>query len=725
MLLKSTFKTMLIFSHKFTFFIICVFISLGALSQEPKEIKKANKEYNNESYYTAAKLTIEAFEKVNPKSKKANDRKGDMAFKTAECFRHVEDFKQAIEWYQKALSFNYQKNKPEVLFYYAEMSRYLGDCKVATENYKAYKAMVPSDKRLEAGLNACKLISEFELNKTRHIITNVNVLNKEGFDMSPVWADKKRSSIVFSSDRPSSLNGDVDPRSGGTLMDLWVAQKDKNDNWQEPALINGEKINTEFNEGTVCFDSKYKKMFFTRCPKESNKNLGCEIWLSDIRGKEWGEPTKLPIKSDDTISVGHPCVSGDGNYLIFASNMSGGFGGLDLWYTTYSKKTNLWSVPVNLGPEINTAGDEMFPSFNSYEDLYFSSNGHPGLGALDIFKAQRVVDSDKYLWENPVNIGLPRNSEANDYSLIEINENAGFFTSERKNGVGNNSKPDLYNYKLPPNNYDLKIMVSKLGQSERKISSVKVLIQGADGSVVEGKTDRLGQVFFDVKENGERIIKENMDYTIITYKAGSEKNKSETKFTTRGVTFDQNFIIDVPLLIPEEKIRIPEVRYAFGKWELLQDSTISSKDSLNFVYDVLMKYPKMILELSSHTDSRSTDEYNQKLSENRARECVKYLVEEKGIDIRRLIPVGKGEKEPVKWIDAAGKTNLLSESYINQYKSSDAILFEKLHALNRRTEGMVRSMDFDPSLAEQKLLDPLVDLSKIKKGNKKKKKKKN
>ena len=108
---------MLIFSHKLTFFIICVFLSLGALSQEPKEIKKANKEYNNESYYTAAKLTIEAFEKVNPKSKKANDRKGDMAFKTAECFRHVEDFKQAVEWYQKALSFNYQKNKPEVLFY--------------------------------------------------------------------------------------------------------------------------------------------------------------------------------------------------------------------------------------------------------------------------------------------------------------------------------------------------------------------------------------------------------------------------------------------------------------------------------------------------------------------------------------------------------------------------------------------------------------------------------
>ena len=178
------------------------------------------------------------------------------------------------------------------------------------------------------------------------------------------------------------------------------------------------------------------------------------------------------------------------------------------------------------------------------------------------------------------------------------------------------------------------------------------------------------------------------------------------------------------MLIPEEKIRIPEVRYAFGKWELLQDSTISSKDSLNFVYDVLMKYPKMILELSSHTDCRGNDEFNLKLSNNRARECVQYLVEEKGIDIRRLIPVGKGKKEPVKWIDDRGKTMVLNEKYINQFKTKDPLKFEKLHALNRRTEGFVRGMDFDPDLAEQKLLSPVENLKMEKKESKKRKKKK-
>jgi outer membrane protein OmpA-like peptidoglycan-associated protein len=286
-------------------------------------------------------------------------------------------------------------------------------------------------------------------------------------------------------------------------------------------------------------------------------------------------------------------------------------------------------------------------------------------------------------------------------------------------------KPDLYKYQLPPNIFDLKVIVSKLGSIDKKLANIKVVIIGSDSSKIEGITDRKGNVFFDLKPNGEKIIKENTDYTITAYKVGSEKNKSETQFTTRGLRRDQNFIIDVPLLIPEEKIRIPEVRYAFGKWELLQDSTISSKDSLNFVYDVLMKYPKMILELSSHTDSRGSDDLNLMLSNNRAKECIRYLVEEKGIDVRRLIPVGKGEKEPVKWIDEKGKAVLLTEKYINQFKEKNLAKFEKLHALNRRTEGLVRGMDFDPDLAEQRLLQPMEDLKKAKKEKKGKKKKKN
>lgn len=699
-------------------------LAFQVLSQEPKEIRKANKAFQDENYIEAVNLTKYAFEKVNPKSRKASERKGDMAYKTAECYRKLEDYKNALDWYQKAIVVNYQTIRPDVLFYYAEMIRYMGDYNLAIENYNAYKVLAPTDTRADAGLVSCKEVAKFMSHKTNHLVTNVSVLNKDGFDMSPVFADKKKTSIIFSSNRPSPMSGDTDPRTGESHMDLWLTQIDKKGNFGEPVLLPGEKINTEFNEGTVCFDSKFKKMFFTRCPFEKNKNLGCEIWMSELRGKDWAEPVKLPLKNADSVSIGHPCVSADGNFLIFVAELPGGFGGKDLWYSTYSKKADIWSPPVNLGPEINTAGNEMFPTFNSYEDLYFSTDGRPGLGGLDIFKAIKSSANGKNLWEKAENIGYPRNSEANDFGLIEINETEGYLTSERKSGLGKAFKTDLYKYQLPPNKYDIKIIVSKLGQIEKKIGNVKVVIIGSDSSKVEGVTDKKGVIFFETKANGERVIKENTDYTIITYRVGSEKNKSETQFTTRGLRYDQNFIIDVPLLITEEKIRIPEVRYAFGKWELLQDSTISSKDSLNFVYDVLMKYPKMILELSSHTDCRGNDDFNLKLSKNRARECVQYLVEEKGIDIRRLIPVGKGEKEPVKWIDEKGKTVLLSEKYITQFKTKDPIKFEKLHGLNRRTEGFVRGMDFDPDLAEQKLLSPVENLKLEKKDSKKGKKKK-
>ncbi len=706
------------------FFFCVLTLAFQAFGQEPKEIKKANKAFQDENYIEAVKLTIHAFDKVNPKSRKASERKGDMAFKTGECYRMLEDYKNALDWYQKALVVNYQSINPQALFYYAEMIRYMGDYNLAIENYNAYKSLAPTDTRADAGIVACKEVAKFMSNKTNHIITNISVLNKESIDMSTVFADKKKTSIVFSSDRTSPLGGDIDPRTGETHMDLWLTQIDKKGNFGEPVLLPGEKINTEFNEGTVAFDSKFKKMFFTRCPYEKNKNLGCEIWVSELRGKDWAEPIKLPLKNADSVSIGHPCVSADGNFLIFVAELPGGFGGKDLWSSTYSKKADIWSPPVNLGPEINSAGNEMFPTFNAYEDLYFSSDGRPGLGGLDIFKAIKNSANGKNSWEKAENIGYPRNSEANEFSLIEINDTEGYFTSERKTGLGKTFKTDLYKYQLPPNKYDIKIIVSKLGQIEKKLGSVKVVIIGSDSSKVEGFTDKKGVIFFENKANGERVIKENTDYTILTYRVGAEKNKSETQFTTRGLRYDQNFIIDVPLLIPEEKIRIPEVRYAFGKWELLQDSTISSKDSLNFVYDVLMKYPKMILELSSHTDCRGNDEFNLKLSNNRARECVQYLVEEKGIDIRRLIPVGKGEKEPVKWIDEKGKTVVLTEKYITQFKIKDPIKFEKLHSLNRRTEGFVRGMDFDPDLAEQKLLSPVENLKTAKKDTKKGKKKK-
>ncbi|MDH4473707.1 MAG: OmpA family protein [Fluviicola sp.] len=694
--------------------ILLTFIGLsGSLLAQSKFIKEANSKFYNENYCEGAEKCAQAYTKISRKGNAALKVKGDMAFKTAECHRLTENFKEANEWYEKAILLKYQQTEPLVLLYNAECWRTMGDFKKAKENYSAYKALVPDDSRADIGLKSCEMHEDFKENKTRHLVTNIEKLNLDGFEMAPMFVDKKETVVAFSSSRSTSTGSDEDPRTCEKYMDIYVSALDKKGNWTEPKLIEAEGVNTEDNEGTICIDSRGKTMFFTRCPNVKKQNLGCDIWWAEAKGKSWDTPVKLNLKTADSVSVGHPCASEDGKYLIFASDMdgNGAMGGRDLWYTTYNKKNEEWSAPVNMGPEINTAGDELFPSFGLNGELIYASNGLPGMGGLDIFKAVKV--GEEYKWENPTNLGSPINSDYNDYALVEATERKGYFTSERKGSKGENYKPDLYQYELPPNIFDLKVNVSDLTNKEKKLEGVKVTVTGSTaGDKWEGTTAKDGSVFWDKKPNGDRFVNENASYSIVlAKKEGYYEDKNGSKFTTVGLNYDQNFIIDMAL-IPEKPIRLPEVRYPLSQWTLLIDSTINSKDSLQFVYDLLTEYPGMVLELSSHTDARGTDNSNQVLSENRAKACYKYLVEERGIDPRRIVPVGKGEREPKtvykkgemyqvgEPIDMTGYEKvILTEAYINQFKKTDKRKFEMLHQLNRRTEGKILTMDFDPATA--------------------------
>ena len=294
----------------------------------------------------------------------------------------------------------------------------MGELEKAKKNYTLFKNLKPEDKRADVGLNSCSVAVELKEDKGLYVIESQTALNKGGIDMSAVFGDNKTTKIYFSSSRSGVTGSEIDPRSGENFMDIWMSEMDKKGHWGEPKLISGTGINTENNEGSVCFDSRFKTMFFTRCPNEKKKNLGCEIWVSETKGKdEWSEPKKILLTPNDSITVGHPCASEDGKFLIFVSDLAGGFGGKDLWYSTYERKTDAWSIPVNMGPEINTPGNEMFPTFGKNGKLYYSTDGMPGLGGLDIIVAAKV--NGKNAWENPKNVGYPINSENNDYSLIE------------------------------------------------------------------------------------------------------------------------------------------------------------------------------------------------------------------------------------------------------------------------------------------------------------------
>jgi len=611
-------------SIKFGITILALAITSIAWSQ--KIVEKAELSYNSERFFEASELCSEAYAKIKGKGKPALKKKGDMAYKAAESFRFTEKFRDAQEWYDRCLLLDYQNVEPEVLLRNAEMLMMMGETDKAIENYDKYLELVPGDERGEAGKKSAESANAFVADKTRHIVTNEAIINKPEFDMAPNFGDRKKTKLYFGSSRPSEVGNSDDPRTGEGYMNIWVSELDKKGNWTEPYLVKGEGINTVDSEGTVAFDSRYKIMYFTRCPNEKKQNLGCDIWYSEAKGKtEWKEPVKMNIKSHDSISVGHPATM-DGKFVVFASDMPGGFGGRDLWYTTFDRKSETWSAPVNMGPEINTKGNELFPSFGLNGDLIFSTDGRPGVGGLDLFRASRVGEENK--WENPENMQIPLNSTGNDYALVEQTPKTGFFTSERKS-VNGEFVPDIFSYEIPPNLFDLKVTVTELGDKSVKIADLAVKVVGTDGTSWEGYTTESGSVMWDKRPDGSRFINEASAYSItVGTKEGYKESTEEQNISTEGLEYGQHFRVDMTL-IAKKPIRLPEVRYPLNKWDLLVDESINSPDSLLFVFNLLTEYPGMVLQLNSHTDSRGSNPANQKLSENRARACYVYLVKEK------------------------------------------------------------------------------------------------
>ena len=685
---------------KFKYFSFFIILFLFSPVSAQRYLQKAESAFRNQNYAEGIQICKETYDKIDRKGSKAKSHKGKMAFYIAECYRETGAIKEASDWYEKAILLQFFEEKSLVYYYNAEMKRMMGDIDKAQKNYKKYKDLEPNDKRADVGIESCEKTKAWKTNSTKYEVKNETVLNKGGIDMCPVFGNKKTSELYFSSSRVGVVGAEEDPRSGDVYMDIWVSELDKSGNWTEPHIVN-ELVNTEANEGAASFDGRFKTMFFTRCPNEKKKSPGCEIWMSKSKGKGvWEEPTKIMLVPNDNITVGHPCASGDGKTLIFVSDLTGGQSGRDLWMSTYNKRKDKWSMPVNLGPEINTPGNEMFPTLSKGGNLYFASDGHPGLGGLDIFLAKRVGEEFKF--EDPVNMGVPLNSSGNDYYLIEYSDKKGYFTSERKNRNGGSEyDADIYSYELPPNYFDLKLVISQIGEKNTKIADAVVKVKGSDGSTWQGYTNNYGSIYWTTKPNGDRYINENTSYEIEVSKEGYYENNKKAKLTTQGLKDNQTFFVEMGLLpIKSSKpIRLPEIRNVFNSHELVVDETINSKDSLNFVYDLLMEYPGMVLELSSHTDSRGNDKANQGLSERRAKECVRYLVEEKGINSARLVGVGKGEALPAIWKDPeSGEKITLTEEFIDQFKTKDKDKFEYLHSLNRRTEGRVLSMDFQEQL---------------------------
>ncbi|MFN4082597.1 MAG: OmpA family protein [Bacteroidia bacterium] len=639
-------------------------------------ISAARDAYAKKEFFVAT----ENYKKVYS-STKSKEEKIEASFMAAESFRQMNDPKNSENWYRKAIKLD-PKNAEAQLFL-AQALKMNAKFEEAIVEYKNYQKLNPSDeKRVEREIKGCEYALKWKNEKTRYIVENVKALNTRWSDFAVMYFGKNE--LYFTSDREKGVTNNMYGWTGNGYTDLYrveykVDRKNPNDiKYQIPVLVDKEKLNGKYNDGVIAFDNRYTTAYFTKCNyANSGKGNFCQIFMSQRQGTEWGTPELLPF-SADSFSCGHPTLSKDGQTMIFSSDMPGGYGGKDLWMVTFTKRTRTWGDPVNLGPNVNTAGDEMYPFLHEDGTLYFSSNGHVGLGGLDIF----YTTGEGTEWGDPVNMKSPINSAEDDFAIAfeRGTKERGYFSSTREGGRG---QDDIYRFYMTPLVFTLSGVVRDQKTNQILPNSIITITSSSDTGRIILKTDNAGSY--------KITIKEKTDYELFAAKQYYYDSKLEFQ-TTKGLEVSTDLIQDF-VLIPfnfDSLIKLEGIYYGLDS----ADIRPASKVILDELILTLNKYPNLRIELGSHTDCRADSLYNIKLSQRRADSAVNYLVS-RGIDIERLVAKGYGENMlAVKKCSCEGPNT----------RAMAARCTEEEHQLNRRTTVKFLDLNYNPKAkgAQQK-----------------------
>ncbi len=648
-------------------------LTLGGCSSQ-KIYRAGNTSYQIGEYYQAT----ERFRKAYRKDKDLK-HKMEMAFLSGEAYRKIGEYAKAAIWYKNAIRRGYPDIK--VLLYYADCLRATQDYEEAIENYQLYLDSVPGDVQAINGMDACRYAPEWEKNPTRYVVNVVRELNSKYNDYSPAFVGGKENEILLTSTREGVVGRRESSITGVRFADLfrseYQVQKQK---WGEPKLIDESgMINTEEEEGAATLSSNGDMMIFTRCRFDKSQDLGAELYSAKMSRGDWSEPILLELVGDSLIAA-HPALSPDGQTLYFVSDKPGGFGGKDIWMA--NREGGSFSKPVNMGDKINTPGDEVFPTVDGEGNLYFSTDYRMGMGGLDIFKAFK---DEKGEW-HVQNMQSPINSNGDDFgmSFIQGEEVRGMFTSNRK---GSRSD-DIYSFFLPPKVFRVagEIYDKETGQ---RIDGARIRIIGTDGTNLKMRADG-GK--FQMKLNPET------EYVFAAFKDGYLNDKARE--TTIELDDSKDFRVDLYLTPTDAPIRVENINYEFGSWELLPESKVS----LDSLVDILELNPTITIELMSHTDFVGSDQFNFDLSQKRAQRVVDYLIE-KGIGSDRLVAKGYGETWPkkvtrtlAKKYDFLKRNDELTEEFINGLTPEQQ---EIAKGINRRTEFRVLSTDYHEKFAPE------------------------
>lgn len=660
--------------RRLIFYISLIFVAVVFLagSQGCKSVKlsEADEQLARGEFNDASKT----YRKIYNRLTKREDRplRGEVAYKLATCYRRLNQPARASAAYQNAIRYQYPDS---MAYYWLGRSLHMeGKYPQAAEAYRTFMEWQPDNLLAKEGLKGALKADADKKNKktSRYIVKNAKLFNSRRADFAPMYLDKNLDQLFFTSTNEKSKGEKRSEITGMKKSDIWFSKKNERGEWQRPEAVEGE-LNSEMDEGIVGFSPDGQTMYLTMARRAPDANTTVEIYTSRRSDASWSAPVKFEIIPDTLSAMGHPAVSPDGKFLYFSSDMPGGFGGKDIWRINLNERAGSLE---NLGPQINTPGDEMFPYMRTDSLIYFSSDGHPGLGGLDIFKGR--LNSTGDFWSVEA-MPAPINSSGDDFGITFGEGESGFFSSNRGDGRGYDH---IYSFELP----DLVITISGyvVDKDDEPVPNAVIRIVGDDGS----NQKAIGKDDGSFKFNLQRGVK----YVMMAGAPGYLNVKQE--FESDSEEADAFYEIDFILAAIYKPQVVENIFYDFDKATLRPES----KEALDEMAVMLKDNPNVTIEMSSHTDRHGTDKYNESLSDRRAKSVVDYLIAA-GVDAKRLTWKGYGESRPKKVTKRINKEypqfeegTELTEEYI---LTLDPEQQEAADQINRRTEFEVTSITYE------------------------------
>lgn len=641
--------------------------------------KKGEKFLAVGEYFDAANCYKNAYQKTPAKER---NKRGRIAQRQAFCYEKMNAAQRAVAAYRNVI--RYKQDSIETHLHFAQQLLKSGNYKEAAKEFRLVLDSMPESRLAKNGLQSALKAPEIKEMGSRYTVKRMDALNSRRSEYSPMLFGDEHDQLFFTSTRNEAQGSELSGITGTKAGDVFCSQKDDKGKWGKPQAI-ASGLNTDYDEGACCFSVDQRVMYLTQCTSDPSYPRYATIVTSNRSDAAWGKATQLTLLHDTLSSYAHPAISPDGEWLYFVSDMPGGKGGLDIWR---ARLTAAGPMGVeNLGEPINTEGNEMFPTFRPNGDLYFSSDGHPGLGGLDIFIAKTGNDR-KYHLEHP---GYPLNSQADDFGCtFEGPYNRGFFSSNRNDARGYDH---IYSFENPEIIQTVKGWVYEMDGYE--LPAAEVYLVGNDGTNLK----------LSVRGDGsfEQVVQPNVDYVMLATCKGFLNHKEE--LSVKPVDESKEYTLQFPLASIRVPVLIDNIFYDFDKATLRPESV----KALNELVTLLTENPNVTIELSAHADYRGSEQYNKTLSQHRAENVVKYLIEH-GIAAARLTPKGYGKEKPktirkklterYSWLKEG---DVLTETFI---KTLDNEKQDICNQLNRRTEFSVLRTTYGMFNEKGQLVNP-------------------